>query len=120
MARILVIDDSSFSRKLIKGTLAPLGHEIIEAESGGDALKKYLVGKYDCIFLDLLMPEMNGFEVLEELRKLHNKTPVIVLTSDVQDTSRKKCMELGATEFTNKPMNKNKDKIIQLVDKYAG
>jgi len=119
MARILIIDDSTFSRKLMCNTLAPIGYEIDEAVNGTDALNKFIKKSYDCIFLDLLMPDMSGFDVLEELKKLKNKVPVIVLTSDVQETSRKRCLELGAVEYTNKPMNKNKAKIIELAEKYA-
>ncbi len=119
MAQVLLIDDSAFTRKMMKNILEPAGHTVVEASSGEESLKKYMEDKFDCIFLDLLMPDMSGFEVLEELRKLHNEVPVIVLTADVQETSKEKCLQLGASEFTNKPLNKDKDHIIQLVEKYS-
>lgn len=114
------MDDSSFSRKLIRNSLADIKDTAVdEAESGEQALKLYLKNKYDCIFLDLLMPEMDGYSVLEELKKLKNKTPVIVLTSDVQETSKNRCMELGAAEYINKPLNKNKTFVAETARKYV-
>ena len=68
MARILIIDDSAFARSITAEVLGSHGNEIIEAESGQDGIKKAERERPDCILLDLLMPEIDGFDVLKALR----------------------------------------------------
>ncbi len=79
------------------------GHGVIEAENGRVALEIMKTSQVDCILLDLLMPEMDGFEFLDRLNEKQNKLPVVVLTADIQNTVRKKCMERGVVAFVNKP-----------------
>lgn len=105
MGRILVVDDSWFQRKQIAKILKTHGHGMIEAVDGKEAVDKALREKPDCILLDLLMPEMNGIQVLEYLRKEQSDIPVVVLSADIQDTTRAKCFELGVVDFINKPVN---------------
>ncbi len=104
MGRILVVDDSWFQRKQIAKILKTCGHEMTEAVDGKDAVEKALGEKPDCMLLDLLMPEMNGIQVLEFLQKEESDIPVIVLSADIQDTTRARCFELGVKEFINKPV----------------
>ena len=59
----------------------------------------------DCVLLDLLMPEMTGREVLQQIQQEGLGIPVIVITADVQTTTRHECLELGATAVLNKPRN---------------
>ncbi len=106
MAKILVIDDSSFQRGMIRRALQGLGHEILEAENGISALEIISANKVDFIFLDLIMPKMDGFETLEKLREMGNKIPVVVLTSDVQILVHQRCLSLGALNVLTKPPKK--------------
>ncbi|MFH0968801.1 MAG: response regulator [Methanobacteriota archaeon] len=104
MTRILIIDDSLFQRRIISAPLKTEGYEISEAVNGKDGLAKIIVEKPDLIILDILMPEKDGFEVLKELQETRNKIPVIMLTSDVQDSTRDECLAYGAQAFVNKPV----------------
>lgn len=104
MTRILIVDDSLFQRRIISAPLKAAGYEVVEAVNGRDGLEKIVVEKPDLILLDILMPEKDGFEVLNELQSVQNATPVIMLTSDVQDSTRDECLELGAKAFVNKPV----------------
>ncbi len=104
MGRILVVDDSWFQRKQIAKILKTHGHDMIEAIDGKDAIDKTLGEKPDCMLLDLLMPEMNGIQVLEFLKEEKSDIPVIVLSADIQDTTRERCFELGVADFINKPV----------------
>lgn len=106
MAKILICDDSSFLRKIIKNIVTEEGHIFIEAKDGEELLDITKNDKFDCILLDLLMPKKNGFEVLEELKSRGNTTPIIVISADIQESSKKKCFALGAIEFLNKPPRK--------------
>ncbi|WP_071515048.1 response regulator [Geitlerinema sp. PCC 9228] len=103
MAKILIVDDAWFSRRLIAKALQAEQNEILEAKDGKEALEFAIAEHPDCMVLDLLMPELNGYEVLESLKTLGYSIPTIVMTADVQETSRQRCMELGAIAVLNKP-----------------
>jgi len=107
MASILVIDDSSFARKSVVRMLAVAGNHVLEAANGREGLEKAEKHKPDCIILDLLMPEMDGLEVLRALKERECAIPVIVVSADIQETTRKECMELGIVAFIRKPFNAN-------------
>ncbi|TLS69200.1 response regulator [Mariprofundus erugo] len=103
MARILVTDDSTFIRRRTCTILNRTGHEIIEATNGNHCLEIMQQDKPDLLFLDLVMPGLDGFGVLKTLQDAGNTIPVIVLTADIQDAVRDECMQLGAHTFLNKP-----------------
>jgi twitching motility two-component system response regulator PilH len=103
MPRILVVDDSILQRSIIRKILEPIRAEVVEAENGEDALGKLDGASFDCIVTDLLMPKMGGIPLMEKLREKGNSVPIIVITADIQETTKNRCIELGAKEFINKP-----------------
>ncbi len=103
MARILVTDDSNFLRRRTCAILKEAGHDILEADNGNACLEAIAEHSPDALFLDLVMPDMDGFEVLQTLQDAAYHLPVIVLTADIQDTVKTECMKLGAVGFLNKP-----------------
>ena len=103
MAKILVTDDSMFLRRRTGNILKSAGHEVIEASDGNACLEQLAEAEPDLIFLDLVMPEMDGMEVLKHLQAAEHTVPVIVLTADIQDVVREECLQLGAVAFINKP-----------------
>lgn len=103
MALILIVEDAMFSRKMIRKTLQKQGYETLEAKNGKEGLELVREANPDCILLDLLMPEIDGWEFLKILRAEGYKTPTIVITADIQETSRQQCLELGAQAVLNKP-----------------
>lgn len=103
MAKILIIDDSSLSRRLMRGILEEESHTVIEAEEGFTALELFTLEKPDLVMLDLTMPGINGFEVLRQLKKINPGIKVIVASADVQSLTRKQAFEDGADGFINKP-----------------
>ena len=106
MTSILVVDDSEFSRQMTVEMLEASGYKVLEAGNGIDGLEKAERHKPDCMLLDLLMPEMDGREVLTALDEKGLTIPVIVLSADIQETTRKDCIELGAIDFVKKPLKK--------------
>lgn len=104
MARILIIDDSSFQRGIIRKTLLQAGYETVEAKNGREGLLQARDTAPELILLDLVMPEMDGFAVLTELQKQQNRVPVVVVTADIQEITREQCLALGAAGFLNKPV----------------
>lgn len=107
MALILIAEDAQFTRRMLKRILQEDGHETLEASNGSECLEMLLLHKPDCLILDLLMPDLTGYEVLAALRERNYQLPVIVVTADIQDTSRQQCLELGAFAVVNKPPKPN-------------
>ncbi len=106
LVKILVIDDSSFQRKIISSILTENGYQVIPAVNGKEGIEQVKKEQPDLILTDLLMPEYDGYWVLEEQNARKSTVPVIILTSDIQNTTEKRCRELGAVAFLNKPVDK--------------
>lgn len=103
MRQILLIDDSTFQRNRVASVLVDHGYAVREARHGVEGLERLDEEPTDLILLDLLMPELDGFGVLDALRARASRVPVIVLTADIQETQKKRCLDLGARAFINKP-----------------
>lgn len=103
MAKVLVVDDSSMSRRTLRKILEPEGHEIIEAEEGIVALERYFLERPNLVFLDLTMSGMYGLDVLNKLREMDPQVRVIVASADIQISTRDLVKLGGATAFINKP-----------------
>jgi CheY-like chemotaxis protein len=101
---VLVVDDSALNRLVIVEYLKGKEIKILEAEDGEQALQIIELEKPDIILLDLIMPVMDGFEVLEILKKQENKIPIIVITAYLKGNTFQRCKELGAKGFLNKPI----------------
>jgi CheY-like chemotaxis protein len=104
MTQILIIDDSTYQRNKARRALGATGYELLEASNGREGLKVIAINTPDCILLDLIMPEMDGMEVLEVLHEQGTGIPVIVLTADIQESTRQQCLALGTAAFINKPL----------------
>ena len=104
MPSVLIADDSRTVRKSLASKLQTEGYSVSEAKDGFKAIEMIEAHEPDCVILDLLMPGMSGMEVLEKLKDENIKIPVVVLSADIQNTTREKCMELGAVDFINKPL----------------
>jgi class 3 adenylate cyclase len=105
--RLLVVDDNKVNRILLARGLESQGHRVETAENGKQALEKLRADAFDLVLLDIEMPEMNGYQVLEtclqdpELRDI----PIIMTSSLDELDSVVKCIELGAEDYLNKPVN---------------
>lgn len=105
---VLVVDDSTFIRNRVRDALLAGGYQVAQAGNGYQALEQLQNAQlgqvpFCCIITDLVMPEMDGFRLLEKLKDQNNQVPVLVLTADVQKTTRLRCEELGVSGFSNKP-----------------
>lgn len=104
---ILIVEDSSFQRRNLQNILISARYTVSEAEDGNAALA-YLENatdqQPDVILLDLLMPGMDGFELLGILAEKYATIPTIVVTSDIQVTSKQQCTAKGARDVINKPV----------------
>ena len=102
-AEILVVDDSSFNRLLLKRRLAELGYpEPSTATNGVEALAAIAAKSFDVVLLDLEMPELDGIGVLEKLHAQSNAPPVIVISAQTEMSGVIRCIELGAEDYLPK------------------
>ncbi len=103
MTKILIVDDSEFSRRILRRILEAAGHHIIEAEDGTAGIERYNVEKPDLVLLDLTMPGPHGLDVLRQIRETDSTACVIIATADVQRSSRELAEAAGACNFITKP-----------------
>ena len=106
-ATILVVDDESRMRKLIKDFLIQKNFNIIEAEDGEKALKSYEENKekIDLILLDVMMPKLDGWSVLRNIRQDNKKLPIVMLTARAEEQDELFGFELGVDEYITKPFS---------------
>lgn len=105
-AKILVVDDSGLARRLVKQYVEELGHTVEEAIDGTQALERYVLNRHDAVILDMVMHGMYGVEVLTKLRELNPELRVIVLTADIQKSTRDQVKAAGAAAMINKPVKR--------------
>jgi PAS domain S-box-containing protein len=118
--RVLVAEDIALNQLLMKTLLDDFGFGCDIAVNGRIAIEKLQSGTYDIILMDLQMPEMNGFEATEHIRKqLKSKIPIIALTADVTTVDLAKCKAVGMNDYIAKPVNERLlySKIVSLVKK---
>jgi two-component system chemotaxis response regulator CheY len=116
--KILIVDDSAISRRIMRRMIESAGHEVIEAEEGPDGLEKYFLEKPDMVFLDLTMKDMYGLDVLGKLRELDPNARVVIASADIQDMTRDLVTEAGADAFINKPLTQ--EKVVEAMNSVLG
>ena len=100
------MDDSSMSRRIVRGILESAGHEVTEAADGMAALERYSLEKPDLVLLDLVMGGMGGLEVLQKLLEMDGQARIIVATADIQTSTREMAEQAGSRGFVTKPIRK--------------
>jgi two-component system, chemotaxis family, chemotaxis protein CheY len=101
--KVLLVDDSGLARRSTRRILEGAGYEVVEAEDGMAAIEQYFVEKPDVVMLDLVMKGMYGLEVLGKLREMDPDARVVVLSADIQTSSRDLVQAAGASGFLTKP-----------------
>ena len=103
MARIMIVDDSAYARRVHRGILERAGHEVIEASSGSAAIETFALVRPEIVLLDLSMEDIGGVDVLRALRQLDGEARVIVVTADVQRSTEEAVLAAGAERVVPKP-----------------
>ncbi len=105
--KVLVVDDYAFNIELTTDFLEMMACDIETAISGQEAIEKCKKTVFDIIFMDIQMPEMDGYEAAKKIRSLKNdsaKSIIIALTANVQEEDRNKCLKSGMNDYTQKPI----------------
>ena len=102
-AKILLVDDSQLARRSTRRVLEGAGYAVVEAQDGFSALEQFAVERPDVVLLDLVMQGMYGLDVLSKLKEMDPSVKVIVLSADIQTSSRQMVQDAGASGFLTKP-----------------
>jgi DNA-binding response OmpR family regulator len=104
MSKILIIEDEQEMARGLKDIFEFEGYEVDTAENGADGLQAVNQYEPDCIILDLMLPDMSGYQVCEQIRKMLN-TPILMLTAKSQDHDKILGLKLGADDYLTKPFS---------------
>lgn len=104
MKRILVVDDERQIIRMLRASLQSSGYEVLTANNGIEGLERFESGRPDLIITDLAMPEMNGLELTQAVRRL-DRTPIIVLSVRDTDVMKVKALDEGADDYLTKPFS---------------
>lgn len=102
--KILVAEDNLINQQVAKAIFKNLGFEIDMAKNGNDVIAKISDNNYDVIFMDIMMPELDGMETTKKLRKQNHNLPIIALTADINKEVQDKMKEVGMNDFIAKPI----------------
>ncbi|HEX9027715.1 MAG TPA: response regulator, partial [Anaerolineales bacterium] len=102
--KILIVDDDPALSEILALKLTPSGFKVLTANTGREALKKAYENKPDLIVLDVMMPEMDGWETCQRLRELSD-VPILMLTAKASEEDVVRGFQLGADDYVKKPFN---------------
>ncbi len=101
--KVLVVDDEPAIRRFLRTSLTSQGYQVSEAENGTAALAQIRRGSNDIVVLDLGLPDINGLDIIEQVRGQGSTLPIIVLSSRTDETGKVKALDLGADDYLTKP-----------------
>ncbi len=102
-ARILVVDDEPPIRRFLRTSLTSQGYQVLEADDGNAAMDILKRNAVDVVVLDLGLPNLHGFDVIQRMREGKSAVPIIVLSSRTDEAGKVKALDLGADDYVTKP-----------------
>jgi two-component system chemotaxis response regulator CheY len=115
---LLICDDSAMARKQVRKSLPTHWDvDVTFAENGAQGIQAIREGKGEMVFLDLTMPELDGYGVLQKVKEEGHKAVIIVISADIQPEARERVVKLGALDFIKKPIDSQK--LEEVLKKYG-
>ena len=107
---ILLVEDNLLNQRIVTFSLKKFKHEVVIANNGLEGLNMYKSQKFDVVLMDIMMPVMDGYETMRNIRnKFEFKDlPIIAITAKAMKEDRQKCIEAGANDYLSKPVNTEK------------
>jgi len=107
--RVLVAEDNAVNQKLARAMLTRLGHASVLASDGREAIAEWTTGGFDVIFMDVQMPDLDGFDATREIRRLEAGTgvrvPIVAMTAHAMPGDRERCLAAGMDDYVTKPIS---------------
>lgn len=120
--KILLVEDNLMNQKVVMFNLKKLNCDITPVTNGKEALENFKNNSYDLILMDIMLPEMNGYEITIQIRKFEKlmevKKPVtiIALTANTYENDKEKCLSVGMDDYISKPFSAQQ--LIKAIEKY--
>lgn len=114
--KILIIEDDTFLQGLASNKLTAAGFEVTTASDGDEAMTQLGNEKFNCILLDLMLPDISGFDILKNIRERSKTVPVIVFSNLSEDSDIKHATDLGATDYLIKS-NFTLEELVEKIEK---
>ena len=106
-ASILVVEDNFMNQELIKALLTKMDCDVDAASDGEEALEMFQEAQYDIVFMDILMPKKDGYQVTREIREMESgqkRTPIVAVTANAMMGDQEKCLAAGMDDYIAKPI----------------
>ena len=103
MAKVLVVDDSEFMRKVLRNILEAGGHKVIEATNADEALERFIKESPEIVTMDIVMPDKDGIEAVKRLKESNGKAKIIMISALGHQKTVMRSLEAGAVDFIIKP-----------------
>jgi CheY-like chemotaxis protein len=120
--KILLVEDNLMNQKVVMFNLKKLNCTITPVTNGREAFETFKDGSFDLILMDIMLPEMNGYEITTEIRKfekiknVENPVIIIALTANTYENDKEKCLGVGMNEYISKPFSAQQ--LISTIEKY--
>ncbi len=120
--KILLVEDNLMNQKVVMFNLKKLNCEILPAVTGSQAVNLFKSNIFDLVLMDIMLPEMDGYEITGVIRKIEkennvqNPVPIIALTANTYDNDKEKCFNAGMNDYISKPFNARQ--LIEMIEKY--
>ena len=120
--KILLVEDNLMNQKVVMFNLKKLNCDITPVSNGKDAFEIFKKNTYDLILMDIMLPEMNGYEITTEIRKfeklnkIEKPVTIIALTANTYENDKEKCFNVGMNEYLSKPFSAQQ--LIKTIEKY--
>lgn len=120
--KILLVEDNLMNQKVVMFNLKKLNFEILPAVTGSQAVDLFKNNTFDLVLMDIMLPEMDGYEITGVIRKIEkennvkNPVPIIALTANTYDNDKEKCFNAGMNDYISKPFNARQ--LIDMIEKY--
>ncbi len=118
MAKVLVVDDEPDILLMLRVALEASGHDAVLAPDGEAGLSRLSEGQLDCVLLDVMMPVMDGWGVLEGVARLADPPPVVIISARSEDRDVRRALTSGAVDYVTKPFSL--PKLVELVERVSG
>ncbi len=120
--KILLVEDNLMNQKVVMFNLKKLNCQITPVSNGKEALDNFKDNSYDLVLMDIMLPEMNGYEITTEIRKfeklneIKNPVTIIALTANTYENDKEKCFSVGMNDYLSKPFSAQQ--LIKTIEKY--
>ncbi|MBF0397769.1 MAG: response regulator, partial [Desulfobacterales bacterium] len=117
IANVLLVEDNHINQELVKEMLSSTGAIITTADDGKQAVAILKDAEFDIVFMDIQMPQMDGYEATKAIREMGKKLPIIAMTANAMDEDRQRCLEAGMDDYVSKPISI--DNLVAIFNKWS-